>query len=154
MSRDPRPPEPPLFGVDSMVLIYHFESHERFGRPAAALLSAAEEDRCRLVVSILGRLEVLVAPKRHGREDLCRRYSEVFEAFPNLTVAPVDAMVVEVASDLRAAHNLRTPDAIHLATAVDRGAGAFVTEDERHYPAEAYGVPVLSIADALARLAS
>jgi len=154
MSPDPRPPESPLFGVDSMVLIYHFERHERFGPPAAELLSAAEEDRCRLVVSILGRLEVLVVPKRHGREDLCRRYREVFEAFPNLTVAPVDAAVAEVASDLRAEHNLRTPDSIHLATAIDRRAAVFVTEDDRHYPDEAYGVPVLSIAEALARLSS
>lgn len=154
MTPDPGPPETPLFGVDSMVLIYHFENHERFGPPAAELLRAAEEDRCRLVVSILGRLEVLVVPKRQGREDLCRRYREVFEAFPNLNVAPVDAAVVEVASDLRAAHNLRTPDSIHLATAIDRRAAAFVTEDDRHYPEQAYGVPVLSIAEALSQLRS
>jgi predicted nucleic acid-binding protein len=135
-----------------MVLIYHFESHERFGPEASRLLRAAEEDRCRLVVSILGRLEVLVSPKRHGREDLCRRYREVFDAFPNLSVASVDAALVEIASDLRAAHNLRTPDAIHLATALRQGAAAFVTEDRRHFPAEIDGLRVLSIAGALARL--
>jgi predicted nucleic acid-binding protein len=44
---------------------------------------------------------------------------------------PVDSGVAEIASDLRAAHNLRTPDAIHLATALQSGAEAFVSQDDR-----------------------
>jgi len=142
---------PPVFGVDTMILIYHFEEHERFGPAATELFQATEQGRCRLVVSILARLETLVAPKRHGREDLCRRYREMFEGFPNLEVVDVDAQVVEIASDLRATHGLRTPDAIHLATAVDRRTDAFVTEDSRHFPNEVEGVPVLSLHDTLAR---
>lgn len=142
----------PLFGVDTMVLIFHFEENEEFGPAASELLQATEDGRCRLVVSILGRLEALVAPKRHGREDLCRRYREVFEGFPNLKVVPVDDRVAEIGSDLRATYNLRTPDAIHLATALHRGADSFVTEDGRHFPDEVDGVPVLSAHDALAQL--
>lgn len=134
-----------------MILIYHFEEHEHFGAAATDLLQAAEEGRCRLVVSVLGRLETLVAPKRHGRDDLCRRYREVFEGFPNLEVVDVDAQVVEIGSDLRAAHGLRPPDAIHLATALHRRADAFVTEDGRHFPDEVEGLPVLSLHDTLAR---
>ncbi|HSL81701.1 MAG TPA: PIN domain-containing protein [Thermoanaerobaculia bacterium] len=152
MSSEAPRKQPPLFGVDTMVAIYHFEDHEELGPPASALLQATEDGRCGLVLSILARLEALVVPRRHGREDLCRRYREVFEAFPNLEVVPVEARVAEIASDLRAAHNLRTPDAIHLATALHRGADAFVTEDRRHYPAEVRGLPVLSIHRALERL--
>ena len=143
---------PPTFGLDTMVLIYHFESHEELGPAATELLRAAEDGRCRLVVSILALLEVLVAPKRHRREDLCRRYREFFESFPNLEVVPIGTSVVEVASDLRAVHNLRTPDALHLGTAVHRGVDAFVTEDDRHLPSEAAAVPVRNVKWALARL--
>jgi predicted nucleic acid-binding protein len=135
-----------------MVLIYHFESHEELGPAAAELLRATEDGRCRLVASMVGRFEVLVAPMRHGRDDLCRRYREVFDGFPNFEVVPIDTPIVEIASDLRAAHNLRTPDALHLAAAIHRGADAFVTEDDRHFPAEAEDVPILSIRSALARL--
>jgi len=134
-----------------MVLIYHFEANETFGPSATELLQATEDGRCRLVLSIIGRLEVLVLPKREGRDDLCRRYREVFESFPNLSIFPVDTPVVETASDLRAAHNLRTPDAIHLATALHHGADAFITEDDRHFPEEVDGVPILSIQAALDR---
>lgn len=147
-----RPGRAPVFGVDTMVLIYHLEAHETFGPAATELLQAAEDGRCRLVVSVLGRMETLVAPKRHGRDDLCRRYRELFDGFPNLDVVDVDADVVEIASDLRAIHDLRTPDAIHLATALHRGAEVFVTEDKRHFPREVDGARVLSAQRAVDRL--
>lgn len=153
MSPEPARAGPPSFALDTMVLIYHFEGHERFGPPASELLRAAEDGRCRLVVSLLARLELLVVPKRQGREDLCRRYRQLLESFPNLDVVPLDVAVVEIASDLRARHNLRTPDALHLATAVHRAADAFVTEDARHFPGEANGVPVRSLRQTLAQLA-
>lgn len=143
---------PPRFGIDSMTLIYHFESNQEFGPAAGELLRAAEDERCSLVVSVLARLEVLVLPKRHEREDLCRRYREVFEVFPNLATLPVDIPIVEIASDLRAAHNLRTPDAVHLATALHHGAEAFVTEDRRHFPDTVDNVPIVSLRHAVGRL--
>jgi len=121
----------PLYAVDSMLFVYHFEGHERFGPAAGRLLAAAEAGRCRLVASVLARLEVLVVPRRHGREDLCQRYRDLFDSFPNLTVLPIGPEIAEIAADLRAAHNLRTPDALHLATALQAGAKAFVSGDRR-----------------------
>ena len=135
-----------------MVLIYHFEDDATFGPAAAALLRAAEEGRCRLLISVLGRLEVLVVPKRRGQDDLCRRYRDVFESFPNLEIASIDVAVADTASDLRATHTLRTPDALHLACAIECRADAFVTEDSRHFPSEAEGVPVISIRAAVERI--
>jgi len=119
----------PLYGVDTMVFVYHFEEHEEFGPAAGRLLQAAEEGRCRLVCSILTLLEILVVPKRNGQEELCRRYRQIFQSFPNLTVVNLGTEIAEIASDLRAAHSLRTPDAIHVATAIHAGAAAFVSGD-------------------------
>ncbi|HWN43440.1 MAG TPA: type II toxin-antitoxin system VapC family toxin [Thermoanaerobaculia bacterium] len=121
----------PLYGVDSMIFVYHFEGNEEFGPAAGRLLQAAEEGRCRLVCSVISLLEVLVVPKRRGREDLCQVYREMFESFPHLSMVPVDTGIAEIASDLRATQNLRTPDAIHLATALQAGAEAFVSQDDR-----------------------
>lgn len=120
-----------LYGVDSMVFVYHFEGNEEFGPAAGRLLQAAEEGRCRLVCSVISLLEVLVVPKRRGRADLCQVYREMFESFPHLSVVPVDTGIAEIASDLRATHTLRTPDAIHVATALHAGAEAFVSHDDR-----------------------
>jgi predicted nucleic acid-binding protein len=122
---------PPLYGVDTMVFVYHFEAHEEFGPAAGRLLQAAEEGRCRLVCSILTLLEILVVPKRNGQEDLCRRYREIFQSFPNLAVLAVETEIAEIASDLRAQYSIRTPDSIHIATAIRAGAAAFISGDGR-----------------------
>jgi predicted nucleic acid-binding protein len=114
-----------------MVFVYHFEGNEEFGPAAGRLLQAAEEGRCRLVCSVISLLEVLVVPKRRGRQDLCQVYREMFESFPHLSVLPVDKVIAEIASDLRATRNLMTPDAIHVATALQAGAEAFVSQDDR-----------------------
>lgn len=136
---------PPLYGVDTMLFVYHFEDNERFGPAAGRLLKAAEEGRCRLVSSVLALLEVLVVPKRHGRSELCRMYRDFFESFPNLSVMPVETPVAEIAADLRAALGVRTPDALHLATALHAGAEAFVSEDRRIRGIE--GIRVVSLED-------
>ncbi|HEV7517971.1 MAG TPA: type II toxin-antitoxin system VapC family toxin [Thermoanaerobaculia bacterium] len=136
----------PLYAVDSMLFVYHFENNERFGPVAGRLLAAAEAGRCRLVASVLARLEVLVVPKRHGREDLCQRYRDLFDSFPNLTVLPIGPEIAEIAAGLRATHSIRTPDALHLATAIHGGAKAFVSEDRRLKKVE--GIEVMELAEA------
>jgi predicted nucleic acid-binding protein len=47
----------------------------------------------------------------------------------NLTTIPLTATIAERAAGLRAEHNLRTPDAIQLATALESGASHFLTND-------------------------
>ncbi len=121
----------PLYGVDTMLFVYHFEGNEEFGPAAGRILKAAEEGRVRLVTSVLSLLEVLVIPKRYRHQELCRRYREFFESFPNLRLLSVDSEIAEIASGLRADHELRTPDSIHVATAIHAGVDAFVTQDLR-----------------------
>jgi predicted nucleic acid-binding protein len=126
-----------------MIFVHLLEDVERHETAAGALFAAAEAGRCRLVASILALLEVLVLPKRQGREGLCRQYRDLFGSFPNLSVLPVGHDVVEIASDLRARHGLRTPDALHIATAIDAGAEAFVTQERRLAKVEAIRIVTL-----------
>jgi predicted nucleic acid-binding protein len=130
MTASETPPSiPPLYGADSMLFIYHFENNQEFGEAAAHLLRRTESGRCRLVCTTLALLEVLVVPKRSGRVDLCQRYREVFDSFPNLRMQPVGEEIAEIASDLRARYNIKTPDAIHAAGAIAAGADAFISQD-------------------------
>jgi len=56
-------------------------------------------------------------------------------------------VILERAAQLRAATNLKTPDAIHAATALEHGCTLFVTNDStfRRVP----GLPVTILADLL-----
>lgn len=125
------PKRPPLYGVDTMLFIYHFENHEQLGPPAGQILHAAEEGKCHLVTSMLTLLEILVIPKRLGLTALCQKYRELLDSFPNLSLQTIDREILEIALDIRAAYTIRTPDAIQLATALRARADSFISQDGR-----------------------
>jgi predicted nucleic acid-binding protein len=56
-------------------------------------------------------------------------YRQLIERYPNLSIRNLNERIIELASDLRAQYNVRTPDAIHIATAIDAGASLFYTND-------------------------
>ncbi|RMF87575.1 MAG: type II toxin-antitoxin system VapC family toxin, partial [Nitrospirae bacterium] len=95
------------------------------------LLSLVERGACAGVTSALAVTELLTGPLRQGDEGLATEYRRWLAAFPNLEVVPVGVEIAETAARLRARHGIRTPDALHLATALVAGADAFVTADTR-----------------------
>ena len=54
---------------------------------------------------------------------------DTFFASAELVVAEVTAPVIDTATRLRASYNFRSPDAIHLARAIEFSASAFLTGD-------------------------
>ena len=81
-----------------------------------------------LVTSRLTRLECRSKPLMAGDRATLAQF-DVFLAGVELVLAEVSAAVVERATDLRARYNLKTPDALHYATAVEVSATAFLTGD-------------------------
>lgn len=60
-----------------------------------------------------------------------KRYREFFSGAVSLVTLSVSREIAELAAELRAKHGLKTPDAIHLATARHAGASFFITNDDR-----------------------
>jgi predicted nucleic acid-binding protein len=60
---------------------------------------------------------------------LAEEYRSILLQSPALTAIPLDEGIAEEAAGLRARHNLRTPDAIQIATAIRSGASWFLTND-------------------------
>ncbi len=73
--------------------------------------------------------EVLVHPLRAGNVELAGHYRDILFDQENLITLPVSSAIAEVAAQLRGAQNLRTPDAIQIATAIQGGATFFLTND-------------------------
>ncbi|MBV6417056.1 MAG: hypothetical protein CMLOHMNK_01689 [Steroidobacteraceae bacterium] len=115
--------------LDTSLWIYHFEAHPRFGTPADRILGDLEAGRFTGIASELMLLELTVLPLRQGRQDIADEYELLLARFPNLDLVPVSREILLEAAALRAAHGLRTPDAVHLATAVVANASAIVTND-------------------------
>ena len=79
-----------------------------------------------LMTSRISRLECRSKPTRDRDAALLARYDA---AFARTRVVDVTAAIIERATELRARYGFRSPDAIHLATAIDEGADVFITGD-------------------------
>jgi predicted nucleic acid-binding protein len=81
-----------------------------------------------LLTSRLSLLECRCKPMRMADQALVHLYDGFF-ASAEVAIVEIDHVVIDKATQLRASLNVRTPDAIHLASAILAGASAFLTGD-------------------------
>lgn len=95
------------------------------------------------ITSILTLLETGVKPLRLGRPEVADAYEALLQDVTNLTVVNLDSRAARIGAELRAAYDLRTPDALQIAACLVHGAEAFVTNDRRLRRVKALDVVVL-----------
>ena len=120
-----------LVALDTPVWIAFIEQKSAFLADVNPLFESLKSGRVRVVTSSVGLIEILTGALLRGDELLARRAEEILTGLEGSTVVPVTLEVARHAARLRAVYGLRTPDAIHLATAVAAGALEFVTTDRR-----------------------
>jgi predicted nucleic acid-binding protein len=103
-----------------------------------------EKGRIEATTSTITLTECLVQPYREKNMVLAVRYMVLFRNFPHLSVLSVTDEIAERAAFLRAYYNLKTPDAIQLATALVSGSRAFLTNDEEMPEVEEIQVLILA----------
>lgn len=115
--------------LDANILIYIVEKHPQMGGHLQPMLKAAHHRELTLMTSLLSVLECLVIPTRQRNNQLIQTYREhLFES--DLLLLPITLDAIQIAVDLRAQYvALKTPDAIHLATAVLHDADIVLTND-------------------------
>jgi predicted nucleic acid-binding protein len=128
--------------LDANVVIYFVEGRPHWGPRAAARVNALRASGDRFAVSDLTRLECRVSPLRLGQTVLLAQFDAFFAAH-DVTVLGLTAAVCDKATELRAAHNFKTPDALHLAAAVVHGCDRFLTNDSRLNACTALPIDVL-----------
>lgn len=115
--------------LDTSAIIYFIEGSATARTRIAGLIGTAEGDPSgRIITSRLARLECRVKPLRDGDAAMLATYDTFFTR-ARLTVMDVTAAVLDRATELRARHGFKVPDAIHLASAIEGGADAFLTGD-------------------------
>lgn len=78
--------------------------------------------------SELARMETRLLAVRNTHQELLKRFAEFFAVCEML---PFNKSVFEQATDLRAQTALKTPDALHLATAIHAGCDELWTNDKQ-----------------------
>jgi predicted nucleic acid-binding protein len=129
-----------VVGLDTAPLIYFIEENQTYLATVRLFFEAMNRGEFAVITSTVTLLEVLVHPFRAGDADLAQQYRDILLHAEHLTTIDLSQDITEEAARLRATYNLRTPDAIQLATVIHANASHFFTNDDR-YPT----VPVLHI---------
>ena len=116
--------------LDSNVVIRLVEGQPGPRASLATFLAAHLGSSPDYVVSDLVRLECGVKPIAEGDAALLAVYERYF-ASVDMTVVGLSSAVCDRAAHIRAHYRYGTPDALHLAAAVEAGCEAFVTADAR-----------------------
>jgi uncharacterized protein len=119
-----------LIYVDSCVVIYLIEQPAGFGHRASARVASLLGAGDKMVVSDLTRLECRCNPLAAGDSVTLNHYDQFF-ANSVERVAQLTTSVCDRATDIRGHYRFRTPDAIHLAAAVEAACHVFLTNDAR-----------------------
>ncbi|MFA6032281.1 MAG: type II toxin-antitoxin system VapC family toxin [Myxococcota bacterium] len=117
-------------GLDTAPLIYLIEKNEKYLDVVRAFFQSMDNGELTVVTSVLTLSEVLVQPLKHGDSRLAQAYRNILLGSNILTVG-VTPEIAEEAARLRAALNIRTPDALQIATALHEGAEYFLTNDRK-----------------------
>ena len=116
-------------GIDTSILIYLFEDHPTYAQLAEDFLRSMSRSNNAIYFSMVGVSEIFTGIKKKGDTGLLRKYIAFFQNFPHFTLVDVNFPIADKAADLRAFYDIRTPDALHLATSIIHHATTFVSND-------------------------
>ena len=122
---------PGSVALDASVFIYFIQEEPRFLPHILPLFEEADQGSRVLVTSALTLLEVLVVPYRAGLRQLAERYEQLLTLGRGIRMVDLTLDQLRAAAQLRAATGARTPDALHLVSALSTGCKTFLTNDRR-----------------------
>ncbi len=121
-------PESSLVYVDTQILIYSVEKHEPYWSILRPMWQRSATDEIQLISSELALLETLVAPLKNANFVLINAYETLLMS-TEMQLMPITRVILREAAQMRAQKNLKTPDAIHAATAITHNCSIFLTND-------------------------
>jgi predicted nucleic acid-binding protein len=133
-----------VVGLDTAPLIYLIEENPVYLPFVWPFFEAVDRGEFRVVTSVLTLTEVLIHPLRKGNKRLADQYRRILLHANHIVTMPVSKLIAEQGAQLRADNNLRTPDALQLATAITSRASFFLPNDTRLGELSALKVIVLN----------
>ena len=118
-----------LIALDTSVFIYQLKANPRYVGLSDLIFAWLQRSGHRAAASTITMTELLVHPYRDSDLQRVDEFYALLTTYPNLAWVAPDLGIADAAARIRAAHRLRTPDAIQAATAIQVGATGFVTND-------------------------
>ena len=126
--------------IDTNVFVYLLQDSERYGRLAESVFAWIKLPGNSAAASTIVMTELLVPlykdggslkdqPYRPSGQERAQEFLILLAHYPNLDWIAADFGIADLAAQYRASYGLKTPDALHAATAVSAGATGFITND-------------------------
>lgn len=113
---------------DANSVIYSVEKHLVYWPFLEPFWQAAKGKTIEIVSSDLTLMETLVGPLKSGDGALANAYEQLFQQ-AQTRLLPITSSILREAARLRATTKLKTPDALHAATALEAGCVLFLSND-------------------------
>lgn len=113
--------------LDSAPLIYYIEKNEKYFNKVERVFKSFDEGNFIFITSVITITEVLTLP--HSSEKVNELYDYFFGNSSPLTILPISTEEARLAATIRKTYKLKTPDAIHFATASSYRSDYFFTND-------------------------
>jgi predicted nucleic acid-binding protein len=118
-----------LVYIDTAIIIYTIEKIPEYWLLLKPVWQQVKNRNIRVLSSELTLLEALVAPIRNNDATLITAYEQALLA-SNMLLMPITQSILRQAAHVRAQSRLKTPDAIHVATAQLEHCDIFLTNDK------------------------
>lgn len=115
--------------LDTNIFIYALEAMKPWAELLREAFVSLEAGEWHAVTSSLSIAECLVKPFEMERNDLVAAYRAALSPSQYLHIAPLREEILVDAARLRAKHKFKLPDALHIATAMEEGCTAMLTND-------------------------
>ena len=133
--------------VDTSIVIYSVEKFPEYLPLLEPMWLSLQAGEIEIISSDLIFMETLVIPLRNTDTFLINAYEQLLLS-SEMQLIPINQSVLRQAATLRATTNLKTPDAIHAATALSVNCTQFITNDKGFRNVS--GLPVIVLNEVLA----
>jgi len=115
--------------LDTSPIIYSVEKHADYWQLLTSVWKSLKAAEIEVFTSELTLLETLVQPIKQNNQPLISAY-ETLLTNTDIKLLPISLDILRESANLRAVQNLKTPDAIHAATAFSANCTHFITNDD------------------------
>lgn len=115
--------------LDTSPLVYYVEEDARYLARVDPVFEQIDAGALDAVTSPVTLAECLVVPIRKGQSNLEQTFADLIVNGNNVLFATIDYQIASKAAELRARYNLTLTDAFQIATALNMGCDALLTND-------------------------
>lgn len=134
-----------LVYFDTNPLIYFVEGHDTFFGAVKPLFEMLDHDGITACTGELTLTELLIKPYREGLDGTIREYEGLLLHSGHFSILGLGMGTFLSAAKIGGQTMMRTPDALHMATALENNCDFFITNDRRIRSYQ--GVTVIQVAD-------